>query len=501
MFLLAVPMILLYELGILLIGRSSKAATCDAGRVGLDDPSSEGARRARIACWNRRSRARAVGTVYLVGAGPGDPGLLTRRGEARPGAGRRGRLRPSGQPPPARPRPAGRPADLRGQVDRPLHADPGRDQRAPGRARPGGPVGGPAQGGRPARLRPGGRGGVEPSAPPGIPFEIVPGVTAGVGVTAYAGIPVTHRDAASAVAFVTGHDDPESPTPGGRLDWSALARFPGTLVVYMGVTHLAAICRTLIREGKPGDTPAAIVESGTLPSQRTLVGDPRRPRRARRRGRRRPPRPPGRRRRSSACAPALDWFEDCRSSASGSSSPGPPDEAGRGRRPSSRRWAPRSCWRRRSRSGRSPTPGPLDARDRPARRLRLAGLHLGQRRPLLPRPPGTSSGRDLRALGQLKLAAIGPATAEALAGYHLRADLVPDSYPLRGPGRGPGAPRRRGRRSCSPAPIAAGPCSRTSSSTLADVEQVAVYHNADAESLPEAGRGPDRSTARSTGSR
>ena len=55
----------------------------------------------------------------------------------------------------------------------------------------------------------------------------------------------------------------------GRLDWSALARFPGTLVVYMGVTHLAAICRTLIRHGKPGDTPAAVIESGTLPSQVT----------------------------------------------------------------------------------------------------------------------------------------------------------------------------------------------------------------------------------------
>ena len=61
-------------------------------------------------------------------------------------------------------------------------------------------------------------------------------MTAALGATCYAGIPVTHREAASAVAFVTGHDDPESP---GRLDWPALARFPGTLVVYMGVTRLA----------------------------------------------------------------------------------------------------------------------------------------------------------------------------------------------------------------------------------------------------------------------
>ena len=91
-----------------------------------------------------------------------------------------------------------------------------------------------------------GRGAEEAAAPraAGVPFEIVPGVTAGVGVTAYAGIPVTHRATASAVAFVTGHGDPETRRSGGRLDWAALARFPGTLVVYMGVTHLAAICRT-----------------------------------------------------------------------------------------------------------------------------------------------------------------------------------------------------------------------------------------------------------------
>ncbi len=105
----------------------------------------------------------------------------------------------------------------------------------------------------------------------GVSFEIVPGVTAGVGVTAYAGIPVTHRAAASAVAFVTGHGDPESDEEHGRLDWAALARFPGTLVVYMGVTHLAAICRTLLRLGKPADTPAAVVEWGTMAVQRTRV--------------------------------------------------------------------------------------------------------------------------------------------------------------------------------------------------------------------------------------
>ena len=153
----------------------------------------------------------------------------------------------------------------------------------------------------------------------GIPFEVVPGVTAGVGVTAYAGIPVTHRAMASAVAFVTGHNDPEAAGAGVGLDWSALARFPGTLVVYMGVTHLAAICRTLIREGKPGDTPAAIIESGTLavadePTSATLATSPRSPRR--------PafgPRPCWSSARSSPCGTSSTGTSDGRSSASGSS--------------------------------------------------------------------------------------------------------------------------------------------------------------------------------------
>ena len=80
-----------------------------------------------------------------------------------------------------------------------------------------------------------GRGGEEAETltAAGVEFEVVPGVTAGVAAPAYAGIPVTHRDDASAVAFVTGHEDPEKPET--ALDWDALARFPGTLVLYMGV--------------------------------------------------------------------------------------------------------------------------------------------------------------------------------------------------------------------------------------------------------------------------
>src|SRR5438477_1900188 len=105
-----------------------------------------------------------------------------------------------------------------------------------------------------------GRGGEEAQAlrEAGVAFEVVPGVTAGVAASAYAGIPVTHRDEASAVAFITGHEDPEKPD--SALDFQALAAFPGTLVFYMGVGHLEQIARQLIESGRPGDEPAAVVQ-------------------------------------------------------------------------------------------------------------------------------------------------------------------------------------------------------------------------------------------------
>jgi uroporphyrinogen III methyltransferase/synthase len=103
----------------------------------------------------------------------------------------------------------------------------------------------------------------------GIPFEIVPGVTAGVAAPAYAGIPVTHRDRASAVALITGHEDPDKPA--SAIDWPALAAFPGTLVFYMGVKQLPRIAERLIAGGRAADEPAAVIERGTLPGQRTVV--------------------------------------------------------------------------------------------------------------------------------------------------------------------------------------------------------------------------------------
>jgi uroporphyrinogen III methyltransferase / synthase len=103
----------------------------------------------------------------------------------------------------------------------------------------------------------------------GIAFEIVPGVTSGVAAPAYAGIPVTFRGDASAVALITGHEDPEKPDT--AIDWPALARFPGTLVFYMGVRQLGRISSQLVAGGRSPAEPVAVVERGTLPGQRTVL--------------------------------------------------------------------------------------------------------------------------------------------------------------------------------------------------------------------------------------
>jgi uroporphyrinogen III methyltransferase / synthase len=208
------------------------------------------------------------GRVFLVGAGPGDPGLLTARALeliAQADAILYDRLIPAGALDGARPdallvyvgKEGGGPSMPQEEIDRRLveHAHAGR---------------------RVVRLKGGdpfvfGRGGEEALVlrAAGIPFEVVPGVTAGVAAAAYAGIPVTHRDRASAVAFVTGHEDPDKPE--SAIDWEALARFPGTLVFYMGVRQLPRIAERLIAHGRPGDEAAAAIERGTLPGQRTLV--------------------------------------------------------------------------------------------------------------------------------------------------------------------------------------------------------------------------------------
>jgi len=102
-----------------------------------------------------------------------------------------------------------------------------------------------------------------------VPFEIVPGITAGIAAPAYAGIPVTHRGLSTSVTFVTGHEDPAKPTT--QTNWAALAKSGGTIVLYMGVKTLSNVSAALIGGGMPGDIPAAAIQWATHPKQRTVV--------------------------------------------------------------------------------------------------------------------------------------------------------------------------------------------------------------------------------------
>jgi uroporphyrinogen III methyltransferase/synthase len=209
-----------------------------------------------------------TGTVYLVGAGPGDPGLLTLRAaelmeradvlvydalvspaimERAPHAervyvGKRG----------------GEHHRTQEQINQIL-IDLARKHRTVVRLK----------GGDPFVF---GRGGEEALVlvDAGIPFEVVPGVTAGIAAPAYAGIPVTQRGMAASVAFVTGHEDPTKPDT--DVDWAHLARGVGTVVFYMGVGKMAENFRRLVEHGRAADTPAAAIQWGTYPRQRTVTG-------------------------------------------------------------------------------------------------------------------------------------------------------------------------------------------------------------------------------------
>jgi uroporphyrinogen III methyltransferase/synthase len=207
--------------------------------------------------------------VYLVGAGSGDPGLMTARSleliaaadviiydrlipeAALDGARADAQLIYAGKE-------GGGPSMPQAEIERMIveHGAAGREVVR-------------LKGGDPFVF---GRGGEEAEAliEAGIAFEVVPGVTAGVAAAAYAGIPVTHRGLASAVAFLTGHEDPDKPD--SALDWRALAAFPGTLVFYMGVRQLESITAKLLDGGRAADEPAALVQRGTLPDQRAVVG-------------------------------------------------------------------------------------------------------------------------------------------------------------------------------------------------------------------------------------
>lgn len=106
----------------------------------------------------------------------------------------------------------------------------------------------------------------------GLRFQVVPGITAANGCGAYAGIPLTHRGLAQAVTFVTGHLAPDSDVAGDDLNWAALAALKQTLVIYMSGRKLAAIAAQLMNHGRAGQTPAAVVIAGTTPQQRIISG-------------------------------------------------------------------------------------------------------------------------------------------------------------------------------------------------------------------------------------
>jgi uroporphyrin-III C-methyltransferase / precorrin-2 dehydrogenase / sirohydrochlorin ferrochelatase len=116
-----------------------------------------------------------------------------------------------------------------------------------------------------------GRGGEEAQAcvRGGVPFEIIPGITSAVAVPAAAGIPVTHRGITQDFAVISAHLDPSH--PGATVDWAALARGPGTLVLLMGVAHLAEIAAELIKRGRDAATPVAVIQDGTTPAQQVLT--------------------------------------------------------------------------------------------------------------------------------------------------------------------------------------------------------------------------------------
>jgi uroporphyrin-III C-methyltransferase len=196
-------------------------------------------------------------TVYLVGAGPGDPGLITARGlELVRGCDVLVHDRLVGRELVAEaPRRALR-------IDRDRLRQKEIEQLLVRYAGLGLCV---------VRLKGGdpfvfGRGGEEALAlaAAGVPFEVVPGVSSLSAVPAAAGIPVTHRGVSSQVTLVSGHDE-------GALDLPRLAHTPGTLVVFMGLGSLRAVAEGLIRHGRAADTPAAVIASGTLPEQRSVI--------------------------------------------------------------------------------------------------------------------------------------------------------------------------------------------------------------------------------------
>jgi uroporphyrinogen III methyltransferase / synthase len=321
-----------------------------------------------------------------------------------------------------------------------------------------------------------GRGGEEAEAlrAAGIAFEVVPGVTAALGAAAYAGIPLTHRACASAVAFVTGHENPAKGEP--RLDWVALARFPGTLAIYMGLARLPTIARTMIDFGKPANTPVAVVHSATTGEQRTITAPLSEIAAAVQA--------------AGLTAPAivligavvalrdhLAWSEQRPLHGKHVLVTRPREQAGElalrletlGAIPILMpviAIGPPLDW------------GPVDAAiDQLGRYQWLVFTSVNGVTALLQRL--RVRGKDLRALGGVRLAVIGPSTAEALRHYHLEPDLVPAEYRSESLAAAL-KPRVAGQRILLARADRGRDVLRDELDNIAQVDQVAVYSQADA---------------------
>ncbi len=357
--------------------------------------------------------------VYIVGAGPGAPGLLTLRAVellARADVVLYDQLVPQRLLDHAKPT-----AELICVRDLPgTHPDkyPHIHTLLIERARAGQVV---------VRLKGGdpfifGRGGEETEMlrAAGIRYEIVPGVTAALAAAAYLDLPLTHRHYASGVAFITGHELPTK--SGNRIDYSAIAKFPGTLVIYMGISRLPMIVAELLKHGMNPTTPAAVVERASTGDMRTIsatLADIDNARRL-----------------AGLEAPglvivgeaveqraAMSWFEAKPLFGKRVLVTRPRHQAG----PMLARLEELGAVTHLLPTMDIRKPADLSALDRAIDNLAhfdwlgftsVNGVHAFVERLL-------ARGRDLRALGHLKLAAIGPSTAAVLREYHLTADVVP----------------------------------------------------------------------------
>lgn len=413
------------------------------------------------------------GKVYLVGAGPGDPGLITLR--AIECLGRADLVLYDYLANPAALEHASPSAELfcLGHHTSGRRLSPGEITTAM--------VEGARQGKTVVRLKGGdpsvfGRGvdEIEALRNAGIPYEIVPGITAGLAAAAFAEIPITHHDVASAVALITGqerHCKAES-----HLDFGALAGFPGTLIFYMGVTKASEWSEALIDNGKPPETPVAIVRWCSWAKQRTfrctldtvvdfiseqelrppvlfIVGD------------------------VVHHSPQLSWFAERPLFGRRVLVSGSPSTSDKLRRQLASLGAdvmvkpaiqisPPADW--------APADSAIERLDQYDWLVFLStnGVEYFFQR-LFER------GNDLRRIGDVKLAAIGPGTAERLGDYHLQADLVPDEYRAEALAKalvGQAEGRRfllarasRGREVLAEALVGAG----------AEVDQIVVYESSD----------------------